>query len=96
MSEKTIVIFRKFRKNGDIIAIFPEIPVNQNFANCLSYQKIGQHGAASWPSLQSVTIPANPCEFATLREELQKIGYRLEVKKRCSNRMFKKRVNLIG
>ena len=44
---KTKVIFRKL-KDGDIIALFPELPGDMNpYHTCESYMHVGQHGAAS-------------------------------------------------
>jgi hypothetical protein len=76
---KTRVIFRKFKKGGDIIALFPELPgTNKWYADCESYMHTGQHGAASI-DIASVTKRAEPHEVAPLKKELEGIGYNLEV-----------------
>lgn len=84
--EKTKVIFRKF-KDGDIIALFPEIQADQNYNNCQSYQHIGQHGAASY-SLIDTTKPANEMEYQDLYNELTSIGYNLKIQKRINKKWF--------
>lgn len=74
---ETLVIFRKFRDGGDVIALFPEMKENDGLCN--SYQHIGQHGAADYGGLVSAqdrtTAPATPEEYADLLEELEAIGY---------------------
>ena len=44
--EKTIVIFRKFKDLGDIVALFPA-ETDYPDGSCGSYQSIGQHSAAN-------------------------------------------------
>jgi hypothetical protein len=83
---KTKVIFRKF-KDGEIIAIFPELQANENKQYCMSYLHVGQHGAADYCLINGLK-PATPEEFASLKEELESIGYNLEVKKRISRRWY--------
>lgn len=78
------VIFRKF-KNGEIIALFPELPGTNDPETCLSYQQIGQHGSAG-VDLCDRTKPAKPEEFASLQAELESIGYRLRL---CTKRTAK-------
>lgn len=87
---KTKVIFRTFRKGGDTLAMFPEIPADAMGDFCQSYQHVGQHGAAS-PSLPGVTRPATPEETAPLRRELEAIGYALEPRAKVSFAMHKAR-----
>jgi hypothetical protein len=81
---KTKTLFRKFHE-GDIIALFPEIPGNSNAQTCMSYQTIGQHGSAS-VDLSHCTQPAKPEEYAELLAELVKIGYDVEI---CTRRTLK-------
>jgi hypothetical protein len=76
-----IVIFRKF-PDGDIIALFPCLPAEcLNPWPCQSYMHISQHGAAD-PRIQHDTKPAKPHEYATLKAELEQLGYRLMVRQR--------------
>ena len=79
--EKTKVVFRKF-KDGDIIALFPEIEggVNQK-GECMSYMHIGQHSGASYALVYDTKL-AKPEEYADLFAELEGIGYNLDVKRR--------------
>jgi hypothetical protein len=74
--KETKVIFRKFKDNGDIIAIFPDEPWSNGL--CASYMHVGQHSGAS-PNIMHETLPATPDEYATLKRELESIGYSLNV-----------------
>ncbi len=70
------VIFRQFKDDGDLIAIFPNEPAD-NRGNVSSYQHVGQHGAAD-PKLasSSETRPAPEGQaLYALRRELAEIGY---------------------
>lgn len=79
---KTQVIFRTFLDGGDVIALFPLEPCDLSSYNCQSYQHIGQHGAAC-PSLMATgTRRAKPEEYASLKAELERIGYDLEIYER--------------
>ena len=80
---KTKVIFRIWRdKTASCIALFPaEAAEVGNPYVCLSYEHIGQHGAAS-PGIVARTRPAKPQEYRDLAQELTKRGYRLQVVKR--------------
>lgn len=71
----TKVVFRKFKDGGDIIAMFPRIPADRNGHDCVSYQHVGQHGAAD-PGIVSITTPATKKEYAPLLAELKRIGYK--------------------
>ena len=81
---KTKVIFRKF-KEGDIIAMFPEVVANMNKAVCESYKHVGQHGACSI-FISSFTKQATPEEYNDLKCELESIGYNLDIKKRYNQK----------
>ena len=78
---KTKTIFRKFPE-GDIIALFPEIPGTNEYWTCQSYQHIGQHGAADTVHITMITKPATKEESAGLFNELKRIGYDMEMIKR--------------
>jgi len=75
------VVFRKFRKGGDIIALLPDNAANPGMID--RYQHIGQHGEAS-RNLSSVTVPATPAEYADLLAELKSIGYEPVIRKRLT------------
>ncbi len=84
--EKTKVIFRKF-KDGEIIALFPEVQANDSHWGCMSYMHIGQHGAARYNIVWDTKL-AKPEEYADLKTELEDLGYNLEVRKRVNKRWF--------
>lgn len=86
----TKVIFRKY-PDGNIIALFPEDPGDQSPYNCSSYMAIGQHGAADPHGVIEATQPARPDDYADLKEELESIGYVLDVKQKYTSAMFAKR-----
>lgn len=69
---KTKVIFRKF-KDGDVFALFPEIPGTYDPYTCLSYMHVGQHGSTSVDVVDR-TKPASPEEYADLKAELENYG----------------------
>jgi len=77
---KTKVIFRAF-KDGEVLAIFPEIPWNSDISSCMSYLHTGQHGSAS-ELITDTTRLASEGEYAPLKRELEQIGYNLEVHKK--------------
>jgi hypothetical protein len=77
---KTKVIFRKWKDNGDIIALFPELNFANgaaNRGNIMSYMHVGQHGEASESLLRerSRLVTATTKEAADLKAELETIGY---------------------
>jgi len=90
--EITKVIFRKF-KDGEIIALFPELPGDNSVLNCLNYMAIGQHGSGT-ASLAD-TKPALPEEYQSVFNELYQIGYRMKVISRFTYRMDQNRIKAI-
>ncbi len=94
--EITRVIFRKWPENmgaaaGRIIALFPEIPAGHHPGlHCQKYEQ-GQHRGVVYAEYISQTRPAAPGEYAALQEELEKIGYRLEVVNRITPAMIEAR-----
>lgn len=77
----TVVVFRKFRNGGDVIALFPYLPGTNDLSTCSSYQHIGQHGSADYSGCMRASVPATPEEYASLKHELEgaPFGYRLQV-----------------
>jgi len=73
----TPVIFRKWpeREGGDVIALFPTLAGDMSPYTCMSYQHIGQHGAADPVGVIKRTEPAESAEYTDLLEELKSIGY---------------------
>ena len=87
----TVVIFRKYRDTGAIVAIFPEIPGSPNPSTCLTYEHIGQHGSGFDSQIVSITEPAKASEYADLRRELESIGYVLDIKRKNHYRFYRTR-----
>jgi hypothetical protein len=83
---KTKVIFRKWKDDGhgDIIALFPELPSDLHGVYCDSYEHVGQHGGADYYGVIKMTKLATPAEYASLKDELEGMGYELEVLKKAS------------
>ena len=81
--EKEKVIFRQWKIGCAIIALFPEIAVDNIGYHCQSYMIVGQHGAAS-PDIIADTKPANLEDGAVKRliKELTELGYDLDIIKR--------------
>ena len=75
---KTKDVFSKW-PNGDIFALFPEVPADINGDLCSSYEHCGQHGGADYFLCIAKSTPAFPSEYATLKTELEEIGYCLYV-----------------
>ena len=90
---KTKVIF-KYWKSG-VIALFPELAGDNNpYRTCESYQHLGQHGAAS-VDLSSLKA-ATPYQYASLKVELEQIGYDLLIVKKFSRKMLQERIAQCG
>jgi len=85
MSEKTKVIFRTDQE-GITFALFPEeVADHRGFCDC--YEHVGQHGAADYFLCVDSSRPATEQEYAPLLEELQRIGYDLEIYKKRTPQM---------
>jgi hypothetical protein len=72
------VVLRRWRKGGDVIALFPELPATVD-GLVTSYQHLGQHGAADYHHVISQTAPVPldgpDRERDELLAELSSIGY---------------------
>ncbi len=86
--EKTVVVFRKWRKGYqvsplcEIIALFPHLKARDS--SCQSFEHVGQHGAADYQHCILNSVPAKPDEYASLMKELEDVyGYNLEIRKRA-------------
>ena len=88
---KTKCIFKIFPE-GDVIALFPELPSDTNgvYYHCLSYQRVGQHGSASVDLARLKA--ATPYQYASLKVELEQLGYELEIVKKFSRKMLQARI----
>lgn len=82
--ELDLVIFRRWKDSGDIIALFPELPADLYGQYCDSYEHVGQHGGADYWGVVQQTTPASPAEAADLAAELTGIGYNVLPIKRAS------------
>jgi len=85
--ERTLVVFRRWRDTGDIIALFPQIAADWHGWFCEAYEHVGQHGGADYFGVIAATKPATEEDAAPLAEELTGIGYRLLPVKRASRRV---------
>jgi len=90
-TEKTKIIFRKY-KEGDIVALFPELPGSNDYGTCTLYQHIGQHGHADINGVIDCTTLVTEQEYAPLFAELTAIGYNLQVCKRYTYKMQSVRI----
>lgn len=73
--ETTRVVFRRY-PDGQIIALFPDIPWSGQRGETTSYMHLGQHGAADYSHVVATTRPACGSEYRDLLAELERIGYR--------------------
>ncbi len=86
-----LVVFRKWRDNGGVIALFPELPADIDGHFCQSYEHVGQHAAADYLAVINHTCPVTPQEYAALADELVRIGYRLMPRMQASRRHHERR-----
>lgn len=89
MNKQQKVVFRWWE--GAVIALFPEEPADYAGYDCESYMHVGQHGASSDVEIVRNSRPATPDEYAGLKRELERLGYRLEVRQRITRQMFQQR-----
>lgn len=79
--EPEAVVFRMWQ--GDVIALFSAVAADTQ-GHCLSYQHVGQHSGADYAAIIADSRPARPEEYATLKAELETIGYSLKVYRRAT------------
>lgn len=89
--EETLVIFRRWRDTGGIIALFPELPADYQGQFCDAYEHVGQHGGADYHGVLQATRAVSIDEARDLITELTRIGYRLKPIKRASQRVHESR-----
>jgi hypothetical protein len=77
------------RKNGEVVAIMPEIPATESTNSCTCYSHIGQHGCANVQLASTRTRPATVAEYTPLLKELESIGYRVQIIKRVNLRQYR-------
>jgi hypothetical protein len=80
---KTVVIFRVFKSNNQVIALFPYETWN-DAGDVASYMHVGQHSGANYARCVQSSRPATPEEYASLKLELENYPepYTLDVRKR--------------
>jgi hypothetical protein len=83
MDDADLVVFRRW-KNGDIIALFPELPADMSGFLVDAYEHTGQHGGADYHGVVQQTKPCSLDDVADLAAELTRIGYRLRPIQRAS------------
>lgn len=74
----TKVVFKKFKRGGDVIALFTQEPGTNDPSTCQIYQHVGQHGDMDLRH-KSMLTTCPPKEYAALKAELEAIGYTLVV-----------------
>lgn len=72
------VIFRVWDDDGEVLALFPDLPASPG--NCTSYAHVGQHSAADYGHCIAKSRPATVEEYSQLANELQQIGYQLQIR----------------
>lgn len=75
MSQADVVVFRRWKTSGGIIALFPELPADIQGRYCDAYEHVGQHGGADYQGVVQATTPVSLNEAADLANELKSIGY---------------------
>jgi hypothetical protein len=86
-----VVVFRRWKNTGTIIALFPELPADIMGRYCDAYEHVGQHGGADFQGVIQQTVPVELYECEDLIEELENIGYVLRPIKRASQLHHEKR-----
>lgn len=84
---KTKVLFYKIERDDifpivpdDIFAVFPLEPASLDPEEMMCYAHFGQHGGCLIDALKGRAL-ASPEEYRSLKEELEEIGYELEILK---------------
>lgn len=94
--EKTKVIFRKFKKDQEIVAIFPEELGNNQYYTCSAYCHFGQHWNVNIFDVINISVPALESEYNALKAELDSIGYDLEIIKRNRRKFTETRIKKLN
>lgn len=79
------VVFRKFKRGGDIIALFTQELGTNDSNTCQIYQHVGQHGTMDLRH-RGMLVTATPSEYAGLKAELERLGYNLMVYQNISHK----------
>lgn len=87
----TKVLFRADRtKAAEVTAVFPAIAGTNNPGTMTCYAHVGQHGCCESGWLRT-TRPAKLAEYMPLQKELENMGYRLQIAKRCTSKDYEAR-----
>jgi hypothetical protein len=84
MNQSDVVVFRRWRDCGSIIALFPALPADLYGEYCDAYEHVGQHGGADYFGVIQQTTPCSSEQSADLATELRRIGYVLRPRRRAS------------
>ena len=79
-----IVVFRRWRMHPrNVVALFPGIRANLNSTYCMTYEAGGRMDEVDYRyAIKHSTVPVHPSQSraaATLRRELEGMGFRLKV-----------------
>lgn len=79
--KQTVTLFRKFKSDKQVIALFVEQPFKQNdWYSCMSYMHFGQHGESHLPTVMENTDSITTYYgYRDLMAELVSIGYNIKV-----------------
>ena len=93
---KTKVIFRtKYpERGGETVAVFPALAGDSSLRTCLFYTHFGQHGTIT-TDYHLFTFPARPEEYASLKAELESIGYDLRIAHRQNRADYQARLKQV-
>lgn len=72
-----LVIFRRWKDTGDVVAIFPEQPADDQGRYCLAHDELGQQIAAEYEQVMQDTTPVTAQEYGRFAHELTMLGYDL-------------------
>lgn len=85
-SESLPVVFRRWRDTRTVFALFPTSPSDYQGFYCDAYEPVGGHGGADYFGCVQASRPVSADEAADLKQELERIGYRVRPIKRASRK----------
>lgn len=86
-----LVIFRRRKDAGDIVAISPEQPADDQGRFCLAHDELGQQIAAEYEQVMQDTTPVSPPEYGRFAYELTLLGYNLHPMNEASEQHHERR-----
>lgn len=94
--QKTKVIFRVAKDaSREVVALFPAEAGTNDPWTCSCYVHMGQHGSASVDYVHASRL-AKPQEYRDLAHELERIGYKLDIRTRITRADLEARKAQIG